>query len=810
MFQVEQKSDKGSENKKQAESGISPSLLNPAEMLREQNNAMQRNAGLGNTQSAPAQMMGSTSAKATADEGGKVQAKAAPVQMQEEEEELMQAKKQPAQMMVKEEEEEKPVQGKGITTQMMAEEEEEIQTKADPTQSKNSAERSSPSSMSFAQMNMSLQAKMQNSFGTSFQNVNIHQNDNSATQMGALAYTQGNNVHFAPGQFNPNTQGGQELLGHELTHVVQQRQGRVQPTKQGKGMSVNDNPSLESEADNMGRKAANGQQVDVAGIGSGVQKIEPENEIPVNDIAAVEENNVDNDGQNEQLNNTCVIENNAGTITISLYDNAGNSHEKELNLTQVRDNKIIKNLNWNAIVHILEFCATEIDDFNYTVPTNLSGTNNDNSIIIPDDGVIAILQLQANHLIEQNNSDVTNNNFQNILNGIDGWPGNTFASFMGEESINDIRDEGNNTSMVNADNEAIEVPDFDSDSEETLYDFMRDITLARNGLWSDNDNIVNLTGLRRELEISEEEDHEVQWNDTMAASWIETDEEGNEIKHCKHYTATTEPGNRDENRMIAPQTLIMRIGLHIGRQPAGRLKNTLIIGSDDNNNTYDFDNNNLAGMNIHPGGIINNQRGGMGLTNHILDGFPGQLGAESDDDVQDILYLSEIFKILSKYGKDRDDSAYDYLKAIRDEAIELQQQGNNITDVQQDAINDFDRIDTIFGEDVFTEARKNYIKNTVEFDVENEDNIYAGNTNGYNVNDLDDDATEISGVNDGARVAASSEGCQVIFGGKSFYDFWWNTVNKAENSNQLRWYYTLVDITTPYNSLVTEEGEINE
>jgi hypothetical protein len=41
--------------------------------------------------------------------------------------------------------------------------------------------------------------------------------------------------------------------------------------KQGKGMSVNDNPSLESEADNVGKKAANGLQVDVVGKGSGVR-----------------------------------------------------------------------------------------------------------------------------------------------------------------------------------------------------------------------------------------------------------------------------------------------------------------------------------------------------------------------------------------------------------------------------------------------------------------------------------------------------------------------------------------------------------
>jgi hypothetical protein len=46
-------------------------------------------------------------------------------------------------------------------------------------------------------------------------------------------------------------------LGHELTHVEQQKQGRAQPTKQGKGLNVNDNPALENEADVMGRRAAN-------------------------------------------------------------------------------------------------------------------------------------------------------------------------------------------------------------------------------------------------------------------------------------------------------------------------------------------------------------------------------------------------------------------------------------------------------------------------------------------------------------------------------------------------------------------------
>jgi hypothetical protein len=79
-------------------------------------------------------------------------------------------------------------------------------------------------------------------------------------------------------KLNPNTQGGQELLGHELTHVVQQREGRVQPTKQGKGITVNDNPTLENEADVMGKKAVEGGEISVNNTASGVQRKKEEKE----------------------------------------------------------------------------------------------------------------------------------------------------------------------------------------------------------------------------------------------------------------------------------------------------------------------------------------------------------------------------------------------------------------------------------------------------------------------------------------------------------------------------------------------------
>jgi Domain of unknown function (DUF4157) len=100
-----------------------------------------------------------------------------------------------------------------------------------------------------------LRTKMEQSFNTSFANVTLHEGT-QASSIGALAYTQGNQIHFASGKFHPDTASGQALLGHELAHVVQQRQGRVKPTGQVKGLPLNDNLALEQEADRLGLKAA--------------------------------------------------------------------------------------------------------------------------------------------------------------------------------------------------------------------------------------------------------------------------------------------------------------------------------------------------------------------------------------------------------------------------------------------------------------------------------------------------------------------------------------------------------------------------
>lgn len=76
-----------------------------------------------------------------------------------------------------------------------------------------------------------------------------------ASALGAVAFTMGSTIHFAPGRYDPGSRQGLQLLGHELAHVVQQRQGRV-ANPFGSGIAVVSDRALEAQADAIGIKAA--------------------------------------------------------------------------------------------------------------------------------------------------------------------------------------------------------------------------------------------------------------------------------------------------------------------------------------------------------------------------------------------------------------------------------------------------------------------------------------------------------------------------------------------------------------------------
>ena len=105
-----------------------------------------------------------------------------------------------------------------------------------------------------------LRAEMERAFGTDFSDVRVHQGG-EANELDALAYARGDDLYFSPGAYEPNSAKGRELLGHELAHVVQQREGRVPVTARAHGIAVNEDASLEAEADGLGVRAARGEQL---------------------------------------------------------------------------------------------------------------------------------------------------------------------------------------------------------------------------------------------------------------------------------------------------------------------------------------------------------------------------------------------------------------------------------------------------------------------------------------------------------------------------------------------------------------------
>jgi Domain of unknown function (DUF4157) len=75
----------------------------------------------------------------------------------------------------------------------------------------------------------STRAKMENALGANLSGVRVHtgsQAARAAEDINARAFTTGQDIYFGAGQYQPDTDQGQRLLAHELTHTIQQTSGR--------------------------------------------------------------------------------------------------------------------------------------------------------------------------------------------------------------------------------------------------------------------------------------------------------------------------------------------------------------------------------------------------------------------------------------------------------------------------------------------------------------------------------------------------------------------------------------------------------
>lgn len=93
-----------------------------------------------------------------------------------------------------------------------------------------------------------LKAGVESLSGYSMDDVKVHYNSSKPAKINALAYSQGMDIFIGPGQ--------KKHLPHETWHAAQKKQGRVKTNTSFMGMSGNDDPKLEKEADVMGKKAS--------------------------------------------------------------------------------------------------------------------------------------------------------------------------------------------------------------------------------------------------------------------------------------------------------------------------------------------------------------------------------------------------------------------------------------------------------------------------------------------------------------------------------------------------------------------------
>jgi hypothetical protein len=121
-----------------------------------------------------------------------------------------------------------------------------------------------------------VQQKMGDALGADFSDVRVHTGEQSHSlnqELGALAFTTGKDVFFGENQYAPHSTSGQELIAHELTHVVQQSTGAVTG---GAKMTVNaPGDRFEQEADAVAKAAvATGPTAEVQR-----QELDPEEEL---------------------------------------------------------------------------------------------------------------------------------------------------------------------------------------------------------------------------------------------------------------------------------------------------------------------------------------------------------------------------------------------------------------------------------------------------------------------------------------------------------------------------------------------------
>jgi len=112
----------------------------------------------------------------------------------------------------------------------------------------------------------SLAESIQGGFGIDMSKLSLLESPEVA-QMGAKATAQGNVIRFAPGEYKPDTTEGLKILGHELNHIREQAQGKVQANIEG--TNIHFDQVHEASCDRAGEAFACGTLNDATSVSIG-------------------------------------------------------------------------------------------------------------------------------------------------------------------------------------------------------------------------------------------------------------------------------------------------------------------------------------------------------------------------------------------------------------------------------------------------------------------------------------------------------------------------------------------------------------
>lgn len=94
-------------------------------------------------------------------------------------------------------------------------------------------------------------AKMESGIGADFSGARIHTGEDAVHMnhdLNSQAFTSGNDIYFDQGKYNPDTTGGDHLLAHELTHMVQQ--GAAKSGNDSVQTKTRDDESIQKQENN--------------------------------------------------------------------------------------------------------------------------------------------------------------------------------------------------------------------------------------------------------------------------------------------------------------------------------------------------------------------------------------------------------------------------------------------------------------------------------------------------------------------------------------------------------------------------------